>query len=97
MSPDFEIELFNRILDPVMQCFTPEAASRLMSLQADPEAQQHIDELAEKCNEGLLTAQEREMYEAYVSAGNVVAVLQAKARAMVGGRWHSKESSRPHL
>jgi predicted RNA-binding protein associated with RNAse of E/G family len=60
-------------------------ASRLLSLQADPVAQQRIDELAEKCNEGQLTQEERDQYEAYVSAGNVIAVLQAKARALVAG------------
>lgn len=85
MSLGFEIELFNRILDPVMKILPPEVASRLLLLQADSEAQQRIDELAEKSNEGQLTPEEREQYEAYVSASSVVAVLQAKARALVAG------------
>ena len=40
----------------------------------------YLDELAEKCNEGRLTAAEHEQYEAYVEAIGFVAILQAKAR-----------------
>ena len=38
------------------------------------------EELAAKCNEGSLTPAERDEYEAYVQAGEMIAILQAKAR-----------------
>ena len=40
-------------------------------------------ELAKKCNEGVLTAEEEEDYEAYVQASTLVGILQAKARRIL--------------
>ena len=50
---------------------------------SDRKLGQEVAELAEKCNEGTLTAVEREEYEAYVSAINEVSILQAKARRVL--------------
>ena len=69
-----------RILDPIAECFTPEVASRVAQLQADPNVQSRINELASKCNEGQLSADETAEYDAYIRAMDVLAVLQAKAR-----------------
>ena len=74
--------VLNRLLDPVGRCLSQRAARELASLPgADEEAQARVHELAEKCNEDTLTAEERAEYEAYVMAANIVAILQAKARA----------------
>ncbi len=73
--------LLDRLLDPVGRCLSQRAARELASLRADEEVQAHIRELAEKCNEGTLSAEERAEYESYIMAANVVAILQAKARA----------------
>ena len=71
------------ILDPVVACFTREVAQRVVGLRAAPEVQARLDVLAEKCNEGLLTAEETAEYEAYIRAMDVVAVLQQQARALL--------------
>jgi hypothetical protein len=42
-----------------------------------------VEELAEKCNEGQLTPDERAEYEAYVQASTVIGILQAKARRVL--------------
>lgn len=73
--------VLDRLLDPVGRCLSRRAARELASLRADDEIQAHIRELAEKCNEGTLSTEERAEYESYVMAANVVAILQAKARA----------------
>lgn len=73
--------ILDRLLDPVGRCLSPRAARELAGLRADDEVQAHVRELAEKCNEGTLSAEERAEYEAYIMAANVVAILQAKARA----------------
>jgi hypothetical protein len=39
-----------------------------------------VDELARKCNEGELTPSERLEYERLVTAGTMIAILQAQAR-----------------
>ena len=49
-------------------------------MQADPVAQERIQQLAEKCNQGLLDTLERREYETYVHVGNVIGILQARAR-----------------
>jgi hypothetical protein len=73
------------MLDPVGRSLTPKAARRLADLRADPIVQQRVDELADRCNQGTLSADERAEYEAYVSAATVIAVLQSKARAVLAG------------
>ncbi len=45
-------------------------ARKLVELRASPADQARIDELADKCNEGLLRAEEREEYERYVQGAN---------------------------
>ena len=56
-----------KILDPVAQCFTPEVAKRVVELRADPAVQARIEELAEKCNEGIITPEEMAEYDAYIA------------------------------
>lgn len=73
--------VLDRLLDPVGRCLSRRAARELAGLRADDEAQAHVRQLAEKCNEGTLSTEERAEYEACVMAANVVAILQAKARA----------------
>lgn len=73
--------ILDRLLDPVGRCLSRRAARELADLRADEEIQAHVRELADKCNEGTLTAEERAEYESCVMAANVVAILQAKARA----------------
>ncbi|HWG43074.1 MAG TPA: hypothetical protein VN688_09830 [Gemmataceae bacterium] len=72
--------VLERLLDPVSRCLSRRAARELADLRADEEAQARVRELAEKCNEGTLSTDERAEYESYVMAANVVAILQAKAR-----------------
>ena len=57
-----------------------------MELRADPHLQARMDELAEKCNEGQLTPDEREEYETSIRFGNFIAILQTKARQLLKRR-----------
>lgn len=82
--------VLDSLFEPVTQCFTPDVARRIASLRASPEAQARLDELAEKCSEGTLTVEERDVYEAAVRAVNFIGVLQAKARAMLADEPHGE-------
>ena len=75
----------DRMLDPLGRALTPDAARQLAELRADAELQRRMDDLAERCNEGGLTPDERAEYEAYVTAAALIAVLQSKARAVLSG------------
>lgn len=74
--------IISDILEPVL---TPELAQRIMNLRADEATQAKIDNLADKCTEGRLTPEERQEYESYVQAIDVISILQAKARRVLRG------------
>ena len=76
-------DLLDRLLDPVGQALSPEAARRLLALRADADAQARIDVLADLANDGRLSPEERAEYEGLIAAANVIAILQAKARTML--------------
>ena len=78
--------MLDRLVEPVVRTLTPEVAKALVALRADPELQARMDELAEKCNEGQLTADEREEYETSIRFGNFIAIIQAKARRLLKRR-----------
>src|SRR5262249_42760725 len=80
-NPDTPV--LDRLHDPVAEILTPQVARKLVRLRFDSAAQAKIDHLARKCNEGELTEAERREYESYVHAIDFVAILQAKARALL--------------
>jgi hypothetical protein len=71
------------LLEPLAGCLSPDVAVKVADLRADKAVQDRIDYLAERANEGLLTAEEREEYSGYLHAIDVIAVLQAKARSQL--------------
>ncbi len=75
--------LNTRLLDAVGRCLTPAVARRIVELRADAETTARVEVLAEKCNEGELTPEERAEYQSYVSTSTFIAILQAKARALL--------------
>jgi len=75
--------LLGRFVDPIASILTPEVAEKLVQLRADDLLQARFDELADKCNEGKLTDEERSEYDEYISALDFISLLQAKARSML--------------
>jgi hypothetical protein len=81
MEPAQELLTLDRLLDPLRECLTPEVAARIVALRADESVQARLDALAGRNAAGTITPDERAEYESLVGAGNLIAVLQAKARA----------------
>jgi len=77
------IQIFDRILDPVTDAFTPEVARRIVELKADAEMQSRLDELATKSNNGSLTDEEAAEYKSYVDVIDLISVLQAKSQRIL--------------
>ena len=73
----------DRLLEPLTRCPTPEVAGRIALLRAEPDIQSRINELAERCGEGLLSAEESDEYETYNQAIDFLSILQAKARKLL--------------
>jgi len=75
--------VLEEMLESVSRCFNVDVARALVALRADERMQARVDDLAEKCNEGQLTPEERSEYEAYVQASTLIGILQAKARRIL--------------
>jgi len=75
--------LLDRILDPVSASLNEDAAQKILALKADRKTQALVNKLADKCNEGELTPEERREYELYIMADHFVAVLKANARILL--------------
>lgn len=75
--------VLGRLLDPLGELLTPDVARKLVDYRFDAKAQAHIDKLARKCNEGRISDAERREYETYVQTIDFIAILQAKARALL--------------
>ena len=71
------------MVDPIGRALTPEAAKAILAVRADEKTQQRIDELADKCNEGHLSAEERTEYQEFVALFNILTLLQARARTVL--------------
>lgn len=76
-------EALTDLLDPLGECMTPEVARKVIQLRASADANERMQLLADKSAAGMLSADEREEYEACVSAGTFIAILQAKARSII--------------
>lgn len=82
MTPERQRQVLDRVLEPVTRCLNRDAIAHLLDLRADADLQSRVDELAQKANEGALSAEEAAEYDTYVSAANLISVLQAKARLL---------------
>jgi hypothetical protein len=52
----------------------------LLGLKSSDAEQARMEELAEKANQGTLSAEEHREYESWVRTANLISLLQAKAR-----------------
>lgn len=73
-------QAFHRGTAPLFALLTSDQTKRLAELEGDPGLADRVSELAEKANGGELSQSDREEYEAYIEANNLLAVLQAEAR-----------------
>jgi hypothetical protein len=72
--------MLRRVIAPIGRCLTPAAAREILSLRANASANRRLEALATKCDRGTLTPEERVEYQLFVEVGDLVALLQAKAR-----------------
>src|SRR5262245_19411554 len=75
-----EVAIWARVISPEKNGLSPEAARSVLELTLGEKDKARLAELAEKCNEGKLSAEERAEYEAYVKVGDVLSLLHLKAK-----------------
>jgi hypothetical protein len=83
VSQTLSPSILDRLLEPVGNTMPLAYAKELVELRADARTQARIDELADKCNEGLLTDAERDEYDEYLHAIHVIGILQRKAQRVL--------------
>lgn len=68
------------MLEPLTRNLAPETARLFANLQATPSMAARLQVLAEKCNEGELSAAEQREYQDYLQVGDLFAILKAQAK-----------------
>ena len=67
------------LLDPFSRCLDAESALRVTEFRVDQAIQTHIDTLAGRANDGVLSDDERTEYESLVNAADLISILKLKA------------------
>jgi hypothetical protein len=83
MMANTEAAIWERLIDPADHDLSPEAVRFLLRLDFRESDHARMEELAQKSNDGALTPDERTDLENYVRVGNVLALMQSKARLSV--------------
>jgi len=74
----------DRMLEPLAACFTPEVAQRIVDVRVDdPLTLQRLEKLRTKANDGTLGDTEKEEYEAFVEANDVLMLIKDQARSVL--------------
>ena len=74
-----ELDIFSRLIDASNPNLTPDAASGILQLGYSEADHARMSELADKSNEGSITADERRELESYVFVvGDVLSLLKSK-------------------
>lgn len=68
---------------PIVECFTPTVARRIVETPVEAGLQATFDELADKANEGQLTDDERRKYDDLLDGLAWISTLKARARAFL--------------
>ncbi len=88
MSQTLSPSILDKVLGPVGNHMPLEFARYLVDLRATPDVQARVDELADRCTEGLLTDAERDEYERYLQANFLIGALQRQARRVLANGAH---------
>ena len=75
-----ELDVWSEVIASDNGDMPPDHARAVLSWQFNDAARRHMTKLADRNNNGELSASERDELEAYVHVGQVIAILQAKAR-----------------
>jgi hypothetical protein len=84
-----EAAILVRLFEEDRGHLTPEAARYFLHMDFPPSDRERLDALAAKARQGILTAFEQEELEHYCHVGDLLALMQSKAR-LVLKESHSK-------
>jgi hypothetical protein len=79
-----EAAVWARLMRAQTTRLSPEAAEYLLSIELAESDRNRMEQLAERSEAGILTDEERAEFESYLHVGNLLAVMQSKARVVLG-------------
>lgn len=78
-----EADILDQLVSPRKADFTPESARAILQLKFDAKATRTIRRLLQQNNNGKISADERLLMEKYLRVGQMLDLLQAKARLSI--------------
>src|SRR5437764_6929176 len=83
LSPNREAAIWARLLQTQRDELSPEIAEYLLSIGLGETDRQRMQQLADRSESGTLTDEERREFDSYLRIGNLIAVMQSKARLVL--------------
>jgi hypothetical protein len=80
MTTTSEAAIFSRVLEPEKPMLSPDAARSILTLDFTQADRERMNALAAKARAGTLTNEENEELENYLRVGDLIAIMQSKAR-----------------
>ena len=75
-----EVDIWTEVITPENRDMSPPEANAVLRWQFNDQARQRMEELATRNGQGMLSEGEEQELEAWVNVGQVIGILQAKAR-----------------
>jgi hypothetical protein len=80
MTTTSEAAIFSRVLEPEKPMLSDDAAHSILALDFTQADRARMNALAAKARTGSLTADENEELDNYLRVGDLLAIMQSKAR-----------------
>ena len=80
LSPNSEAAIWTRLMQAQKDELSPDAAEFLLAIDFGGSDRQRMLQLAERSEAGTLTAEEQIEFDGYLHVGNLLAVMQSRAR-----------------
>ena len=81
LSPNHEAHIWARLMQAQREDPSREVARYLLSMGFEESDRERMQQLADRSESGTLTDEERAEFDGYLHVGNLLAVIQSKARA----------------
>jgi len=82
-TPSGEAAIWARLIESQNGELAPEAAKYLLTLHFGEKDQARVQDLAGRSQEGTLSEDEAREFDSYLHIGNLLAVMQSKARLVI--------------
>ena len=83
LNPNLEAAIWARLMQAQRGDLSPEAAEYLLSIGFEVGDRRRMQQLADRSESGALTLDEQAEFDSYLHVGNLLAVMQSKARVVL--------------